>query len=90
MIYGQPQANEVHRPSVINRPDGKGYASSDLFIKHPTNDKLWKMFATFSFGRNNSEHTLFSVGRSDDVVVHSTGTKTVPGPIEDVLFYSPL
>ncbi|KAF7783293.1 hypothetical protein Agabi119p4_2669 [Agaricus bisporus var. burnettii] len=36
-------SNELHRPSVINRPDGKGYASSDLFIKHPTNDKLWKI-----------------------------------------------
>ncbi|KAF7783265.1 hypothetical protein Agabi119p4_2641 [Agaricus bisporus var. burnettii] len=36
-------SNELHRPSVINRPDGKGYATSDLFIKHPTIDKLWKI-----------------------------------------------
>ncbi|EKM75963.1 hypothetical protein AGABI1DRAFT_116054 [Agaricus bisporus var. burnettii JB137-S8] len=35
--------NGLHQPSVINRPDGKGYASSDLFIKHPTNNKLWKI-----------------------------------------------
>ena len=30
-----------------------------------------------------------SVGRIDDVVIHSSGEKTVPAPIEDVVMGSP-
>ncbi|KAJ8701439.1 hypothetical protein PTI98_000222 [Pleurotus ostreatus] len=51
--------------NVYNMPDNAGYASSDLFQKHPTKKGLWKM-----------------VGRKDDVIVHTTGEKTVPGPLE--------
>ena len=29
--------------AIENLPDAKGYATSDLFIKHPTKD-LWKLF----------------------------------------------
>lgn len=28
--------------AIENLPDVKGYATSDLFVKHPTRD-LWKM-----------------------------------------------
>ena len=32
----------------------------------------------------------FSVGRKDDVIVHSTGEKTLPVPIEGLILTSPL
>ncbi|KAI0087796.1 hypothetical protein BDY19DRAFT_1010558 [Irpex rosettiformis] len=34
---------ETHHPSVENLPDVKGYATSDLFIPHPTKKGLWKI-----------------------------------------------
>ncbi|KAG1819054.1 uncharacterized protein BJ212DRAFT_1567944 [Suillus subaureus] len=33
----------MYRVSVENLPDVKGYATSDLFIKHPTIEGLWKI-----------------------------------------------
>ncbi|KAF8869423.1 putative aminoadipate reductase [Infundibulicybe gibba] len=64
--------NETHSLPVENLPDVKGYATSDLWERHPTKDYLWRI-----------------VGRIDDVVVHSSGEKTVPGPIEDIVMSSP-
>jgi hypothetical protein len=34
--------------------------------------------------------TLSSVGRLDDVIIHSSGEKTVPAPIEAIITASPL
>ena len=33
---------------------------------------------------------LCRVGRVDDVIIHSSGEKTVPGPMEDIIMSSPL
>ncbi|KAF8971243.1 hypothetical protein BDZ97DRAFT_1349060 [Flammula alnicola] len=59
--------------SVVNLPDGHGFATSDLFKRHPTKDHLWKI-----------------VGRLDDLIIHSSGEKTVPPPMEDIVMSSPL
>ncbi|KXN91379.1 Long-chain-fatty-acid--CoA ligase [Leucoagaricus sp. SymC.cos] len=64
--------SKTHEVAVLNRSDKRGYATSDLFVRHPTNDKLWKI-----------------VGRLDEVIIHSSGEKTVPGPIEDIISTSP-
>ncbi|KAG6828273.1 putative NRPS-like protein biosynthetic cluster [Tricholoma furcatifolium] len=64
---------EKHRPMVLNLPDVEGYATSDLFVPHPTKEGLWKI-----------------VGRIDDVIVHSSGEKTVPAPMEDIIMSSPI
>jgi thioester reductase-like protein len=58
----------THQPSVENLPDVKGYATSDVFVKHPTVEGLYKV-----------------VGRLDDVLVLSSGEKTVPAPMEVVV-----
>ncbi|KAG6908134.1 putative NRPS-like protein biosynthetic cluster [Tephrocybe rancida] len=64
---------EHHRP-VINNLDGiDGYATRDLFMRHPTKEHLWKI-----------------VGRLDDVIIHSSGEKTVPGPMEAIIASNPL
>lgn len=65
--------NENHVPSVENLPDVRGYATADLWTRHPTNDYLWKI-----------------VGRIDDVIIHSSGEKTVPAPMEDIILSSHL
>ncbi|KAG2140138.1 putative aminoadipate reductase [Suillus clintonianus] len=62
----------THQVSVENLPDVKGYATSDVFIKHPTVEGLWKI-----------------VGRIDDVLVLSSGEKTVPAPMESVIGANP-
>ncbi|KAL1679196.1 hypothetical protein EV122DRAFT_277408 [Schizophyllum commune] len=62
-----------HQPAVLNMEDRPGYATNDLFIRHPTKPYLRKV-----------------VGRKDDVIVHSTGEKTVPAPIEGVIVTSPM
>ncbi|KAF9445951.1 putative aminoadipate reductase [Macrolepiota fuliginosa MF-IS2] len=64
---------EGHTPAFANRNDKKGYATSDLLINHPTNNKLWKI-----------------VGRLDDVIIHSSGEKTVPTPMEEIILSSPM
>ncbi|KAG6853021.1 putative NRPS-like protein biosynthetic cluster [Blastosporella zonata] len=64
---------EKHHPMILNLPDVEGYATSDLFMPHPTKKDLWKI-----------------VGRMDDVIVHSSGEKTVPAPMEDIIQSSPL
>ena len=33
----------THRPAVENLPDARGYATSDLFVPHPTKKGLWRM-----------------------------------------------
>ncbi|KAG1853273.1 putative aminoadipate reductase [Suillus tomentosus] len=62
----------THQVSVENLPDVKGYATSDLFIKHPTMEGLWKI-----------------VGRIDDVLILSSGEKTVPAPMESIICANP-
>ncbi|KAL1671541.1 hypothetical protein EV122DRAFT_295427 [Schizophyllum commune] len=62
-----------HQPAAQNMEDRPGYATNDLFIRHPTNSYLRKV-----------------IGRKDDVIVHSTGEKTVPAPIEGAIVTSPL
>ena len=37
------QACETHTLAVENLPDIRGYATSDLFVRHPTKDYLWKL-----------------------------------------------
>ncbi|KAI6138696.1 putative non-ribosomal peptide synthetase [Pisolithus thermaeus] len=64
----QVLSSETHQVSVENLPDIKGYATSDVFIKHPTIEGLYKI-----------------VGRLDDVLMLSTGEKTVPAPMEIVI-----
>ncbi|KAG2068654.1 putative aminoadipate reductase [Suillus decipiens] len=61
----QVLSTPTHQMSVENIPDVKGYATSDVFIKHPTIEGLWKI-----------------IGRIDDVLVLSSGEKTVPAPME--------
>ncbi|KAL1660867.1 hypothetical protein GGF50DRAFT_118539 [Schizophyllum commune] len=58
-------AGHWHQPAVLNMEGRPGYATNDLFIRHPTKPYLRKV-----------------VGRKDDVIVHSTGEKTVPAPME--------
>ncbi|OAX33021.1 acetyl-CoA synthetase-like protein, partial [Rhizopogon vinicolor AM-OR11-026] len=58
----------THQVSVENLPDVRGYATSDVFIKHPTVEGLWKI-----------------AGRVDDVLILSSGEKTVPGPMENII-----
>ncbi|KAL4071516.1 hypothetical protein V8B97DRAFT_1960480 [Scleroderma yunnanense] len=64
----QVLTSETHQVSVENLPDVKGYATSDVFIKHPTVQGLYKI-----------------VGRLDDVLILSSGEKTVPGPMETII-----
>ncbi|KDR77645.1 hypothetical protein GALMADRAFT_1326492 [Galerina marginata CBS 339.88] len=65
-------SSKFQQVSVENMPDVKGYASSDLFIPHPTAPNFWKI-----------------VGRKDDVIVHTSGEKTVPAPMENIIMNSP-
>ncbi|KAF8192961.1 putative aminoadipate reductase [Pholiota molesta] len=59
--------NERHQVAVENLADTKGYATSDIWVQHPTKPYFWKI-----------------VGRKDDVIVHTSGEKTVPAPMEIV------
>ncbi|KAH9475908.1 putative NRPS-like protein biosynthetic cluster [Psilocybe cubensis] len=63
---------DTHHVAVKNLPDASGYATSDLWVPHPTKFHLWKI-----------------VGRKDDVIVHTSGEKTVPAPMENILMSSP-
>lgn len=56
------------QPSIENLPDVQGYATNDLFIRHPTQKHLWKI-----------------VSRADDVIVLSSGEKTVPSQMETII-----
>ncbi|KAJ3731317.1 putative aminoadipate reductase [Lentinula guzmanii] len=64
---------DTYLVSVENIPGVSGYATSDLWVPHPSKPGLWSI-----------------VGRLDDVIIHSSGEKTVPGPFEDVVNKSPL
>ncbi|KAK0196977.1 hypothetical protein F5146DRAFT_1153799, partial [Armillaria mellea] len=63
-------SNPFCHPSVLNTKvnDVDAYATSDLFIPHPTKPGFWKIF-----------------GRTDDQIIHNTGEKTNPGPLENML-----
>ncbi|KAF9000302.1 hypothetical protein BDQ17DRAFT_1427302 [Cyathus striatus] len=62
---GQCLTSDVYRPLIENLEDTKGYATSDLFVPHPTLERFWRI-----------------VGRKDDVIIHSSGEKTVPALME--------
>ncbi|KAJ4469195.1 putative aminoadipate reductase [Lentinula aciculospora] len=64
---------DTYRVSVENIVGTSGYATSDLWVPHPSKPGLWSI-----------------VGRLDDVLIHSSGEKTVPAPFEDVVNKSPL
>ncbi|KAK0463970.1 uncharacterized protein EV420DRAFT_1638889 [Desarmillaria tabescens] len=67
-------SNPFCQPSVLNtKVNGvDAYATSDLFISHPTKPGFWKVF-----------------GRTDDQIIHNTGEKTNPGPLENILNQDP-
>ncbi|KAK0483762.1 hypothetical protein IW261DRAFT_1332931 [Armillaria novae-zelandiae] len=67
-------SNPFCHPSVLNTKvnDADAYATSDLFIPHPTKPGFWKIF-----------------GRTDDQIIHNTGEKTNPGPLENMLNQNP-
>lgn len=78
--------------AVENLLDTRGYATSDLFVRHPTKDYLWKMYdlsqVLSRLLKKNFILISDSVGRIDDVVIHSSGEKTVPARIEDIVMSS--
>ena len=87
------QTCPTHQVSVENLPDVKGYASSDAFVKHPTVEGLFKMYVVPDGHVCCSESLIigvYSVGRLDDVLIHSSGEKTVPAPMETLIGSSPL
>ncbi|KNZ73642.1 L-aminoadipate-semialdehyde dehydrogenase large subunit [Termitomyces sp. J132] len=53
--------------------DVQGFATADVFKRHPTKEGLWKI-----------------VGRLDDIITHSSGEKTIPGPMEVIITSNPL
>lgn len=57
------------------------------------NETIFLENASFGSGYANFSHgtdfLLLSVGRKDDVIVHTSGEKTVPAPMEDILMSSP-
>lgn len=56
----------------------KGYATSDLFIPHPTVKGLWKMYVFLASSLfTSSSLAVHSVGRTDDVIVLSTGEPSI-------------
>ncbi|KAG7441925.1 acetyl-CoA synthetase-like protein [Guyanagaster necrorhizus] len=59
-----------YSPAVFNtKIDGiRAYDTKDIFIRHPTNPKMFKCY-----------------GRHDDQIIHSTGEKTNPTPIEKTI-----
>ncbi|KAG2362415.1 putative aminoadipate reductase [Suillus spraguei] len=62
------QRSDKLQPSIENLPDVQGYATNDLFVRHPTQKHLWKI-----------------VSRADDVIVLSSGEKTVPSQMETII-----
>ncbi|KAK0465824.1 NRPS-like enzyme [Armillaria novae-zelandiae] len=59
-----------YSPAVFNTTINgeRAYDTTDLFIRHPINPKMFKCY-----------------GRHDDQIIHSTGEKTNPTPIEKTL-----
>jgi hypothetical protein len=49
MLMPLGQTCETHQLAIENLPDVKGYATSDLWTRHPTNPDFWKMSARFLF-----------------------------------------
>ncbi|KAF9044190.1 hypothetical protein BJ165DRAFT_1479638 [Panaeolus papilionaceus] len=62
---------DYHHLVVENMGNERGYATSDLWVPHPTDPTLWK-----------------TVGRKDDVIMHTSGEKTVPAPMENIIITS--
>jgi hypothetical protein len=69
-------------------PGDRGYATSDLWERHPTKDYLWKLYVFHPAVFSSIIQPKFSVGRVDDVIIHSSGEKTVPAPMEDIILSS--
>ncbi|KAH0581547.1 hypothetical protein H2248_011256 [Termitomyces sp. 'cryptogamus'] len=67
------QSCETHRPVLNQLTDVQGFATADVFKRHPTKEGLWKI-----------------VGRLDDIITHSSGEKTIPGPMEVIITSNPL
>ena len=77
-------------PVVYNMQKRPGYATNDLFVAHPTKPHLRRVYDVDVIDAIFELTNICSVGRRDDVIVHSTGEKTVPSPIEGVVLTSPL
>jgi hypothetical protein len=82
-------ADETHGLAVQNLPEISGYATKDLWIKHPT-EELWRPYVNEGGSEQRAYQTTHRVGRVDDVIVMANGEKAVPGPLEGVLMASPL
>ncbi|KAI6017886.1 putative aminoadipate reductase, partial [Pisolithus marmoratus] len=70
----QVLSSETHQPSVENLPDVKGYATSDVFVKHPTIEGLYKFIGrlddtlVLSSGENTVPAPMESVIRTSRYV----------------------
>jgi hypothetical protein len=54
-------SSDTQPMAVTNLPDGNGYATGDLFLKHPSIEGLWKMSVVIHIFMTRTELRTVSV-----------------------------
>ncbi|KAJ7573570.1 hypothetical protein C8J56DRAFT_982554 [Mycena floridula] len=63
-------ASESHRPGILNLPNDEGYATSDLFSRHPAKD-MWKIISRSDDVIVLSSGEKFVPGPTEDLISSS-------------------
>ncbi|KZP08006.1 hypothetical protein FIBSPDRAFT_939222 [Athelia psychrophila] len=75
---------EVHRVSVYNLPDTKGYASNDCWVPRPTKPNFWRMPQTFTPGTQSITQPICP-RRGSTVSGNSAGYESATSAIEEMI-----
>ena len=69
------KTTDKHHLSIENLDDVRGYATSDIFERHPTKDYLWKMYVVLNMVLYQRRYSLSVL---QELVVWTMSLFTLP------------
>ena len=72
------KTTDKHHLSIENLDDVRGYATSDIFERHPTKDYLWKMYVVLNMVLYHRRYSLSVLQCSLELVVWTMSLFTLP------------
>ncbi|GLB33171.1 putative acetyl-CoA synthetase-like protein [Lyophyllum shimeji] len=82
-IRWNPQSDGTSEMQILNTDTHRPMVNNLPDVLGYATSDLWENHPT-------KKHLWKIVGRLDDVIIHSSGEKTVPGPMENIVMSSPL
>ena len=72
------KTTDKHHLPIENLEDVRGYATSDIFERHPTKDYLWKMYVVLNMVLYHRRYSPSVLRSPVELVAWTTSLSTLP------------